>query len=83
MVVQLTGLNLLGEDITPSTVIKYVVEVHKYFWNHHAPLACLKEYSEYVLPPLLGSTKCSNLLICLETFEWNHNSYIKASIDPL
>ena len=24
-------LKILGEDITPSTKIKYVVEVHKYF----------------------------------------------------
>ena len=29
-------LNLLGEDITPTSIIKHVVEVHKYFRNHHA-----------------------------------------------
>ena len=36
-------LNLLGQDITPKTIIKHVVEVHKYFRNHHAPSAWLKK----------------------------------------
>ena len=36
-------LNLLSEDITLSTITKHVVEVQKYFHNHHAPAAWLKE----------------------------------------
>lgn len=75
--------NLLGEDITPSTIIKHVVEVHKYFRNHHVPAACLKECSEYVSPQLPGSTRWNSQLTCLETFAKNHNSYIKVSNDHL
>lgn len=76
-------LNLLGQDITPDTIIKHVVEVHKYFRNHHAPSAWLKECKECVSPQLPGSTRWNSQLTCLETFERNHNSYIKVSNDHL
>ena len=36
-------LNLLGQDITPSQVINQVVEVNKYFRNHHMPGVLLSE----------------------------------------
>ena len=49
-------LNLLGEDITPSTIIKHVVEVHKYFQKHNAASAWLKECSESVSAQLYEST---------------------------
>ena len=29
--------NLLGTDLTPAPVMKHVVEVNKYFRNHHVP----------------------------------------------
>lgn len=49
-------LNLLGQDITPSSIIKHVVEIHKYFRNHHAPGVWLKECSEHVSPQLPSNT---------------------------
>ncbi|GFQ82025.1 hypothetical protein TNCT_188691 [Trichonephila clavata] len=30
-------LSLLRQDITPSSIMKHVVDIHKYFLNHHAP----------------------------------------------
>ena len=32
-------LILLGQDITPSSVVKHIADVHKYFKNHHQPSA--------------------------------------------
>ena len=50
-------LNLLEEDIIPSTIIKHVVEVHKYFQNHHAASAWLKKCSESISAQLPRSTR--------------------------
>lgn len=50
------SVNLVRKD-TPSTIIKHIVEVYKYFQNPHASSVWLKEYSEYVLPQLLGSIR--------------------------
>ena len=36
-------LNLLGQDITPPQIISQVVEVNKYFRNHHVPTSLLGE----------------------------------------
>ena len=50
-------LNLLGQDITHLTlIIKHKVEVHKYFRNHYAPSAWLKECKECV--SLLDKEHC-------------------------
>ncbi|GFS82707.1 DUF659 domain-containing protein [Nephila pilipes] len=70
-------LNLLGQDITPSSLMKHLVDIHKYFRNHHAPGAWLKECSECVSPQLPGCTKWGSQLTCLETFIRNHASYVK------
>ena len=37
-------LNLLGQDITPAQVINQVVEINKYFRNHHIPGPCYLKY---------------------------------------
>ncbi|KAI6647468.1 hypothetical protein LOD99_12464 [Oopsacas minuta] len=34
-------LNLLGKDITPSQIISHIIEINKYFRNHHNPGALL------------------------------------------
>lgn len=70
-------LNLLGEDITPTSVLKHVMEVQKYFRNHHAPGSWLKECDGHVLPQLPGNTRWNCQLTCLETFERNHTIYLK------
>ena len=40
-------LNLLGQDITPAQVINQLVEINKYFRNHHIPGALLSEIQMY------------------------------------
>lgn len=36
-------LNLVETEVTPKTVLKFIVEVQKYFRNHHQPLGWLRE----------------------------------------
>ena len=75
-------LNLLGEDIKSFTIIKHIVEVHKYFWNYHAS-GCLKECSEFVSAQSPGSTRWTSQLTSSETFKRNHDLYIKVTNDHL
>lgn len=70
-------LNLLGQDITPSSITKHVTDIHKYFRNHHAPGAWLKECNDHVSPQLPVLTRWSSQLTCFETFIRNHTSYVK------
>ena len=62
-------LNLLGQDITPSQVINQVVEVNKYFRNHHVLGALLSEITCSVKPQLPAETRWNSQLI--ETFVRN------------
>ena len=64
-------LNLLGQDITPSQVINQVVEVNKYFRNHHVPGALLREITGSVKPQLPAETRWNSQLKCIETFVRN------------
>lgn len=74
-------LNLLGQDITPSALMKHVVEVQKYFRNHHRPSAWLKECEGSVKPQLPGDTRWKSQLTCLETFLTNRPHYMKIAQD--
>lgn len=47
-------LNLLGQELTPAPIMKHIVEVQKYFRNHHQPCGWLKEVSDTVIPQLPG-----------------------------
>ncbi|GFY68529.1 hypothetical protein TNIN_59381 [Trichonephila inaurata madagascariensis] len=55
--------------------MKHVVDIYKYFRNHHAPGAGL--CSECVSPQLPGYSRWGNQLTCFETFIRNHTSYVK------
>lgn len=61
-------LNLLGQDITPTQVINQVVEINKYFRNHHIPGALLAEIAGSVKPQLPADTRWNSQLACTETF---------------
>ena len=61
-------LYLLGQDITPSQVINQVVEVNKYFRNHHVPGALLSEMSGSVKPQFPNDKRWNSQLKCIETF---------------
>jgi hypothetical protein len=68
-------LNLLGQELTPQLIMKHVVEVQKYFRNHHQPSGWLKELSDTVIPQLPGDTRWNSQLMCVDTFIRNHTGY--------
>ena len=61
-------LNLLGQDITPAQIMSQVVEINKYFHNHHVPGALLSEISGSVKPQLPADTRWNSQLTCIQTF---------------
>ena len=61
-------LNLLGQDVTPSKVVTQVVEINKYFRNHHVPGALLGEIEGSIKPHIPGVIRWNSQLQCIETF---------------
>lgn len=70
-------LNLLGQDITPDTLIKHVVEIQKYFRNHHKPLSWLSECIGSVKPQLPCDTRWKSQLVCIDSFIHNRPHFMK------
>ena len=66
-------LNLLGQDITPAQVINQVVEINKYFRNHHIPGSLLSEISDSVKPQLPAETRWNSQLTCIDTYIKNRS----------
>ena len=66
-------LNLVGQDLTPSNIICQIVEINKYFRNHHVPGALLSEFSSQgaVKPQIPGETRWNSQLDCVQTFLTN------------
>ena len=64
-------LNLLGQDITPTDVMKHVVDINKYFRNHHIHGALLGAYEGSVKPQLPGNTRWKSQLSCLQSYLTN------------
>lgn len=64
-------MNLLGQDVTPSQVVNQIVEINKYFRNHHAAGALLGEQKGSVKPQLPGDTRWNSQLDCIQTFLTN------------
>ena len=62
-------LNLLGQDVTPQTIINQINEVSKYFRNHHTPGALLSEFSNKgaVKPQTPCATRWNSQLECIKT----------------
>jgi hypothetical protein len=69
-------LNLLGSDITPSAIMKHIVEVQTLFRDRHRPSAWLREYEKSIIPQLPGDTRWKSQLECLSTFVRNHAYYM-------
>ena len=70
-------LNLLGQDLTPASVVKRVTEVNKFFKNHHVPTAWLRDQLGATRPQLPNDTRLKGQLICLDSFLTNRMYYIK------
>jgi len=50
-------LNILGQDITPSSVMKHDMEIQKYIWNHYKLNSCITEYPDTVKSQLPTETR--------------------------
>ena len=70
-------LNLLGQDLTPAPIMKHIVEINKFFRNHHVPSAWLKGQLGSTCPQLPNETRWKGQLICLDSYLTNRTYYIK------
>ena len=50
-------LNLLGQELTPETIIGRVVKVQEHFRNHHREGACLQKKMNTIKPQLPRATR--------------------------
>ena len=73
-------LNLLGDDVTPSNVIKHVKEINKYFRNHHKPCTWLGEMSSTKLL-LPGETRWKSKVMCIESYLKNRSHLMQTVQD--
>ena len=60
-------LNLIGQEVTPTQVISQIVEINKYFRNHHIPGALLDEMNGSVKPQLPCGTRWNSQHHCIDT----------------
>ena len=70
-------LNLLGQDLTPASIMKQIVEINKFFGNFHVPSAWLKGQLGSTRPQLPSETRWKGQLICLNSYLTNRTYYIK------
>ena len=70
-------LNLLGQDITSQNVMKHVVEINKYFRNHHIPSALLNDCEGSTRPQLPGDTRWKSQLTALDSYIKNRSFMMK------
>ena len=70
-------LKLLGHDLTPGPIMKHIVEINKFFRNHHVPSAWLKGQLGSTRPQLPSETHWKGQLICLDSYLTNRTYYIK------
>jgi len=57
--------------------MKHIVEVQKYFRNHHKPCAWLTECLDSRKPQLPSETRWKSQLTCLDSYITNRPSYMK------
>ncbi|KAK2160668.1 hypothetical protein LSH36_128g04023 [Paralvinella palmiformis] len=70
-------LNLLDQDLTAQSVMKHIVEMQKYFRNHHKPCAWLTECLDSHKPQLPGETRWKWPLTRLDSYITNRPSYME------
>lgn len=67
-------LNLVERAVTPNSVIKHVVEVQKFFRNHHRAHGLLRKKNGKK-PQLPNDTRWNSQLDCLFSFNENFSKY--------
>jgi hypothetical protein len=60
--------NLLGQDLTPSAVLSQVLEINKFFRNHHTPESLLGAVEGSVKPQLTCATRWNSQFECLDSY---------------
>jgi hypothetical protein len=61
-------MNLLGQDVTSSQIVSQIVEINKFFRNHHAAGSLLDEQKGSLKPQLPGDTRWNSQLDSIHTF---------------
>lgn len=64
-------LNLVENDVSPRVILKQIVEVQRYFRNHHQPSGWLTEKNG-VKPQLPNSTRWNSQNDCIDSFLKNY-----------
>ena len=64
--------------MTPQQVINPIIDLSKYFRNHHTPGALLSEFSDQgaIKPQLPGATRWNSQLECIKTLNKNRPFYL-------
>lgn len=69
-------LNLVEQAVTPNSVIKCVVEINKFFRNHHNAHGWLSQKGG-LSPQLPNDTRWNSQVDCLESFVKNYQNYLQ------
>jgi hypothetical protein len=73
-------LNLLKNEICPSTLVSHIVKVNKYFRNHCSAQSKLLELGGKI-PQLPNETRWQSLYACVSTYCHNYEKYLKIARD--
>ncbi|KAB7498582.1 hypothetical protein Anas_06360 [Armadillidium nasatum] len=68
-------INLLEQEVTPNSVLKYVIQIQKFFRNHHQPHGWLKEKG--LMPQIPNDTRWNSQQACINTFIQNYHKYVE------
>ena len=69
-------INLVEKEVTPTTVLKHLIEVQKYFMNTHLAHAWLKEKGG-LAPQLPNATRWNSQIDCVKSYVTNHHIYVQ------
>ena len=73
-------INLVEKEVSPRTVLSHIVEVQKYFRNHHQPQGWLREKGG-LKPQIPNDTRWNSQNACVDTFLENFPKYHEICID--
>ena len=74
-------VNLALQEISPKPLIGQIVEVQKYFRNHHLPAAWLAEKPTTVKPQLPNETRWLSHEECVKTYVRNYPHYVNIATE--
>ncbi|KAB7505807.1 hypothetical protein Anas_00753 [Armadillidium nasatum] len=69
-------INLLEQEVTPNSILKYIIQIQKFFRNHHQPHGWLKEKGG-LMPQIPNDTRWNSQQACINTFIQNYYKYVE------